>query len=91
MIFPDSVIESLKKLGIPYDTELIPGELDFTECFKDGFQKPHQKFLLDFMTHAKMIRYPPEISQVCIDFLSSASIGKPLKYIIPFSVALISC
>ena len=92
MTFPDAVIDSLKKLGIGYyESELIPGELDFTECFQDGFQKPHQKFLLDFMTHTKMARYPPAISQVCIEFLTSASIGKPNKYIIPFSVAFIVC
>ena len=92
MTFTDALIDNLKKLGITYyESELIPGELDFTECFQDGFQKPHQKLILDFITHTKMARYPPTISQVCIEFLTSASIGKPQKYIIPFSVAFIIC
>ena len=90
-VFPDAVIDSLKTLEIAHKVELIPGELDFMECFQDGFQKLHQKFLLDFITHTKMVRYPAAISQVCIEFLTSTSIGKPQKYIISFSVAFIVC
>ena len=91
MKFSDAAIDNLDTLGIKYETELVDGELDFTESFRDGFQKPHQKFLLDFMTHAKMGRYPPAISQLCVEYLASAAIGKPKQYIIPFSVAFIVC
>ena len=87
--FSDIAMETLDSLGIEYTMESIDGELDFTECFRDQFQKPHQRFLLDFMTHTKTERYPPEISQLCVEFLSSAAIGKPDRYIIPFSVAFI--
>ena len=44
MKLSDAATESLDTLGIEYKMELIDGDLDFTECFKDGFQKPHQKF-----------------------------------------------
>lgn len=91
MKLSDAATESLDALGIEYKMELIDGDLDFTECFKDGFQKPHQKFFLDFMTHTRLERYPPEISQLCIEFLAAAAIGKPEQYIIPFSVAFIVC
>ena len=91
MKFSNTATDTLDTLGIEYRTELIDGELDFNECFRDGFQKPHQKFLLDFMTHTKTERYPLKISQLCVEFLASAAIGKPEQYIIPFSVAFIVC
>ena len=72
-----------------YQIEMIDGEIDFTKCFRDGFQKPHQKFLLDFMTHTKMVRYPEAVKKLCIDFLRASAVGKPEKYILPFAVALI--
>ena len=89
MRFPDAAADDLRILGIEFETELIDGELDFTQCFRDGFQKPHQRFFLDFMTHTRMDRYPTAISQLCVEYLHTAAIGKPDKYIIPFSVAFI--
>ena len=91
MKFSDVAMDTLDAMGVEYTTETIDGELDFTECFLDRFQKPHQRFLLDFMTHTKTERYPVEISQLCVEFLASAAIGKPDQYIIPFSVAFIDC
>ena len=87
----DSVTNNLDTLGIEYKTESIYAEMDFTDCFKDEFQKPHQKFFLDFMTHTKLECYPPEISQLCIKYLASISIGKPKQYLIPYSSAFIVC
>ena len=89
MTFPESVFENLNNLGIRYNSQLIDGELDLTDCFQDGFKKPHQRFLLDFMTHTKTERYPEEISQVCIDYLTSAAVGKPERYVMQFHVAFI--
>ena len=91
MKLDDSVMENLSELGIPYKVESIAGELDFTECFKDNFQKPGQKFLLDFLAHTKLIRYPPEIGKLCIDFIASVAVGKPDRYIMPFDLAFITC
>ena len=91
MKLDDSVMESLSELGIPYKVEFVPGELDFTESFKDDFQKPKHKFLLDFVAHTKLIRYPPEIGKLCIDFIASVAVGKPDRYIMPFDVAFITC
>ena len=48
MKLSDVATESLDALGIEYKTDVIDGELDLTECFRDGFQKPHQKLFLDF-------------------------------------------
>ena len=89
--FPSTATDTLDTLGVEYTTEVIDGELDLTECFMDGFQKPHQRFLLDFVMHTKTERYPVEIFQLCVELLASAAIGKPDQYIIPFSVAFIVC
>ena len=89
MIFPESIFENLNNLGIHYESQLIDGELDLTECFKEGFKEPHQRFLLDFIAHTKLQRYPEEFSQVCIDYTESVAVGKPEHYIIHFSAAFI--
>ena len=78
MNFPNTATDTLDAMGqVEYTTEMIDGELDFTECIMDRFQKPHQRFLLNFMTHTKIERYPVEISQLCVEFLTSAAIGRP--------------
>jgi hypothetical protein len=87
----DVTAEDLDALGIKYTTEVIYAELDLTECFRDGFQKPHQKAFLDFMTHTSLERYPPTISQLCIDYFGSIATGQPEKYVIPFTNAFIVC
>ena len=89
MIFPERVVENLDSLSISYDTHLIDGELDLTRSFQERFEKPHQAFLLDFMTHTKMARYPAEIRKTCIDYLALAAVGKPERYTMLFSVAFI--
>ena len=79
----------LDKLGIKYKVEMIKGEVDFTEYFRDEFQKSNQKHILDFATHTKIERYPPAVSQTCMDYLASIATGKPKKYILPFSTDII--
>ena len=91
MKLSDVATETLDTLGIEYKTDVIDGELDLTECFRDGFQKPHQKLFLDFIFHTRLECYPLEISQLCVEFLTSVAVGKPDQYIIPFSVAFIVC
>jgi hypothetical protein len=83
--------EGLDAVGIKYTTEVLYVELDLTECFRDGFQNPHQKALLDFLTHTSLERYPPTVSQICIDYLGSVSIGQPEKYVVPYTYAFIVC
>ena len=87
----DSVTDNLDALGIEYKTESIYAEMDCTDCFRDEFQKPHQKAFLNFMIHTKLECYPPEISQLCIEYLASVAIGKPKQYLIQCSCAFIVC
>ena len=71
----NSVLESLNSLGIHHEMEIIGGDIDLTESFKDGFTKSHQKYILDFLTHTEIDRYPPAITQTCIDYLLSIARG----------------
>ena len=87
----DVTEESPDALGIKYNTKVICAELDLTECFRDGFQKPHQKILLDFITHTRLERYPSAVSQLCIEFLGSIAIGQSKEYVIPICTAFIAC
>ena len=90
MRFSNMAMDDLRSLGIGYETELIDGEwIDFTEYLKDGFQKPQQRFVLDFVTQTRMDCYPRAISELCVEYLRATAVGKPDKYIIPFSAAFI--
>ena len=85
----DSVIESLNNLGEKYEVELVEGCNDLSDCFKNGFKEPRHKYVLDFATHTRMDRYPPAVTQICIDYLSSVAKGKPEQYKVPCTTAII--
>ena len=87
--FSDSIIESLNTLGETYEIESIVGYDNLTDHFKNNFKEPHHKYLLDFLTHTKMDRYPPAVTQTCIDYLYSVATGKPEEYKVPRTTAFI--
>ena len=86
----DSITESLDLAqGLKYEVEMVEGDFDVTESFKDGFTKPHQKHILDYLTHTKVDRYPPAVSQTCVDYLSSVAKGRPEEYRVPRTIMVI--
>ena len=87
--FSNSIIESLNTLGENYEVELVEGCNDMTDCFKSNFKEPHHKYLLDYLTHTKVERYPPAVAQTCIDYLLSVAKGKPEVYKVPRTTAII--
>ena len=87
----DVTAESLDALGMKYETKVIYAEFDLTDSIRDGFQKPHQKVFLDFISHTTLERYPPAISQLCIEYFTSLAIGQPEQYLVPLSIAFIIC
>ena len=91
MKLSDSVIESLNTLGDKYEVEAVEGDDDLTECFKHHFKERHHKYVLDFLTHTKMDRYPAAITQTCIDYLSSVARGKPEQYKVLRTTVIIVC
>ena len=84
VIFGQELEAALKQLGIAYSDEKIVGRLDLTQCFKDGFQKPDQKRVLDFIAQTRFCNYPPAVAQVCIQYLEAicSEQGKPDEYVI---------
>ena len=76
-------------MGEKYEIELVEGLRDLTDCFKNEFKEPCHKYILDFLTHARMDRYPPAVAQTCIDYLSSVAIGKPEEYKVPCNSVII--
>ena len=38
----DSLLESLNSLGIKHEMEILEGDIDLTESFKDDFTKSHR-------------------------------------------------
>ena len=87
--FSDSIIESLNTLDETYEIESIEGDSNLTDCFKNDFKEPRHKYLLDFTTHTRMDRYPPAVTQTCIDYLSSVATGKPEQYKVPCTTTVI--
>ena len=81
--------ENLTQLGITYEVEEITGELDFTECFKNGFQDRAHSKILDFITHTTLSKYSTEVRDTCVKYIASLAKGKPDKYIIERSAHII--
>ena len=78
--FSDDVTNALTTMGIRYRQLETKTPFDLTDCFEDDFQLPHQKHILDFLTHTKLNRYPPTIRKTCVEYLSSIATGKPQEY-----------
>ena len=82
LTFAEDVMALLRGLKIPYATDRISGEIDLTKCFNDGFKETCHKWVLNFLIHAKLSNFPPSVTEICIEYLSSVAQGKPEKHII---------
>ena len=91
MSFADSVVRVLSSQTKKFDMETIIGFEDFTECFKDDFEKPAHKKLLGFLTHTDIEQYPPAVVKTCIDYLASVAEGKPREYKLQRATSIIVC
>ena len=87
--FAHNVLDHLMQLSIPYKMEEIACNLDFTNCFKDGFQDQRNAWILDFITHSTLTKYPPPVQETCIQYVSSIAQGKPDKYIVERNAQII--
>lgn len=87
--FAKDILATLMKLGIPYSNCNVTLEYDLTQAFRDGFTYPHQKYVLDFFSHTKLSNYPREVAEICIEYLSKISQGKPEKCIVEIPTAVI--
>ena len=84
------MLGNLVQLNIPYKVEEIACNLDFTKCFMNNFQDQRNKWILDFVTHSTLSKYPPPVQETCIQYISSISQGKPGKYIVERNAQIIT-
>ena len=89
MNFAHNVSDNLTQLSIPYKVEEIACNLDFTECFMNGFEDQRNVWILDFITHSTLTNYPPLVQETCIKYISSIAQGKPDKYIVERNAQII--
>ena len=71
--------EILTEMGIAYRIQKSGGPLDIPN-FEKGLQSPSDVYLLDFLAHTKLSRYPPAVTQKCIEYFSSITEGKPDRF-----------
>lgn len=87
--FAHNVSDNLMQLNIPYKEEEIICNLDFTKCFMNGFQDQRDMWILDFVTHSMLSKYPLPVQETCIQYISSIAQGKPDKYIVERNAQII--
>ena len=60
--------------------------LDMTQCFKEEFNSPSHRIVVDFISQTKMAQYPASVFQVSIDYLYSIAEGKPDQVVVDHAV-----
>ena len=77
--YMQDIEEILTEMGITYSIQKSGGPLDIPN-FEKGFQSPSGVYMLDFLAHTKLSRYPPAVAQKCIEYFSSIAEGKPDRF-----------
>ena len=77
--YTQDIEEILTEMGIAYRIQKSGGPLDIPN-FEKGLQSPSGVYLLDFLAHTKLGRYPPAVTQKCIEYFSSITEGKPDRF-----------
>ena len=82
-----SVTSFLDKMEVTYTME-TPSKLplDMTQCFKEEFNSPSHRIVVDFISQTKMAQYPASVFQVSIDYLYSIAEGKPDQVVVDHAV-----
>ena len=77
--YTQDIEKILTEMGIAYRIQKSGGPLDIPD-FEKGLQSPSGVYLLDFLAHTKLSRYPPAVTQKCIEYFSSIAEGKPDRF-----------
>ena len=77
--YTQDIEEILTEMGIAYRIQKSGGPLDIPN-FEKGLQSPSDVYVLDFLAHTKLSRYPPAVAQKCIEYFSSIAEGKPDRF-----------
>ena len=86
MMFSPSIKQSLEKLGASFTHKSTNKcMMDLTQYFKDDFQLPHQKHVLNFLAHCNLEMYPPVMTELVLEYLRAIAEGAPEKVLVPNS------
>ena len=80
--YTQDIKEALTEMGLAYRIQKSDGPLDIPPNFEKEFQSSPGVYVLDFLAHTKLSRYPPAVAQTCIEYFSSIAEGKPDKFIL---------
>ena len=78
--------EAMKNQGVQFTEESYTYTLDFTTCFKDNFQQPVQKNVLDFLLQSRLKFYPERVIKTIIAYMNSISKGKPERALLDMTI-----
>ena len=67
----------LEEMGITYHLRASSGPIDISNLFRSDFQSPSDLCVINFLAHTKLDRYPPTVTQKCIEYFYSIAEGKP--------------
>lgn len=70
-MFTPSIIAALDTINSKYTVLLNESIINISQHIEDNFQLPHQRQVLDFIIHAKLNQYPPQVREECIAYLVS--------------------
>ena len=83
LMYLSDISQVLSKMDLQYNCEKLNFFSDLTKFFKDEFKSPLSKAVLDFLSHANLSRYPPEVSDTCVEFLREVCTGQPENFLMP--------
>jgi protein-L-isoaspartate O-methyltransferase len=69
--FSPAVMKEFDRMGLTYSSMVLPGQVDLRSCVKDKFTSQVSKNILDFICQTKLDKYPPQVRQLCIEYITA--------------------
>ena len=82
------LFEELNKLGVKYTEVVLPGELNMAPYVEERFSSRSGKNILNFICHTKLEQYPPEVTALCIEYLTDLYKGGRKQFKFDSSTAI---
>ena len=88
--FAADLVEELNKLGVKYTEVVLPGEFNVAPYVKEKFSSRSGRNVLNFICHTKLERYPPEVTELCIEYFTDLYKGgrKQFKFDATTAIAI---
>ena len=74
------LVGELNKLGLKYTEVVLPGEFNVAPYVKENFSSRSGRNVLNFICHTKLERYPPEVTELCIEYFADLYKGGKKKF-----------